>query len=69
MEPLVTVIVTVFKRVEFIREAIESVLAQTFESYEIIVTDDADSEAAKLFANQLVDQIEFVIGLTSGDLV
>ncbi|QJB46747.1 glycosyltransferase family 2 protein [Dolichospermum flos-aquae] len=47
MEPLVTVIVTVFKRVEFIREAIESVLAQTFESYEIIVTDDADSEAAK----------------------
>ncbi|MFM2061632.1 MAG: hypothetical protein RLZZ507_1302 [Cyanobacteriota bacterium] len=47
MEPLVTIIVTVFKRVEFLREAIESVLAQTFDSYEIIVTDDADSEAAK----------------------
>jgi glycosyltransferase involved in cell wall biosynthesis len=48
MEPLVTIIVTVFKRVEFFRDAIDSVLAQTFDSYEIIVTDDADSEAAIL---------------------
>jgi glycosyltransferase involved in cell wall biosynthesis len=47
MEPLVTIIVTVFKRVEFLREALESALAQTFESYEIIVTDDANTEAAK----------------------
>jgi glycosyltransferase involved in cell wall biosynthesis len=47
MEPLATIIVTVFKRVEFLQEALESALAQTFESYEIIVTDDADSEAAK----------------------
>lgn len=47
MELLVTVIVTVFKRVEFLRESLESALAQTFDSYEIIVTDDADSDAAK----------------------
>lgn len=46
-EPLLTIIITVFKRVEFLREALESALAQTFESYEIIVTDDADGEAAR----------------------
>jgi glycosyltransferase involved in cell wall biosynthesis len=47
MEPLVTIIITVFKRVEFLQEALESALGQTFESYEIIVTDDADSELSK----------------------
>jgi glycosyltransferase involved in cell wall biosynthesis len=47
MEPLVTIIITVFKRVEFLREALESALGQTFESYEIIVTDDADSDLSK----------------------
>ncbi|PZV14670.1 MAG: hypothetical protein DCF22_08450 [Leptolyngbya sp.] len=53
MEPLVTVIVTVFKRVEFLRESLESALAQTFESYEIIVTDDANSEAAKAICESI----------------
>jgi glycosyltransferase involved in cell wall biosynthesis len=46
-EPLVTIIVTVFNRVDFLREALESALNQTMESYEIIVTDDADSDSTK----------------------
>ena len=40
--PLVTVIVTVYRRVQFLRSALESVLSQTFRSYEIIVTDDSN---------------------------
>jgi glycosyltransferase involved in cell wall biosynthesis len=53
MNPLVTVIVTVFKRIEFLQEALESVLSQTFESYEIIVTDDANSDAAKAICESI----------------
>lgn len=53
MDPLVTVIVTVFKRIEFLREALESALSQTLESYEIIVTDDADSDAAKAICKSI----------------
>jgi glycosyltransferase involved in cell wall biosynthesis len=57
MNPLVTVIVTVFKRVEFLQEALESVLTQTFNSYEIIVSDDANSEAAKAICKS-VDRLD-----------
>jgi glycosyltransferase involved in cell wall biosynthesis len=53
--PLVTIVITVFKRVEFLREALESVLVQTFESYEIIVSDDGNSAAAKAICES-VDQ-------------
>jgi glycosyltransferase involved in cell wall biosynthesis len=53
MSPLVTVIVTVFKRVEFLKEALESVIAQTFESYEIIVTDDSNSDAIQALCNSI----------------
>ena len=53
MNPLVTVIITVFKRIKFLREALASVLSQTFESYEIIVTDDADSEEVKALCESM----------------
>ncbi|ACK78867.1 glycosyl transferase, group 2 family protein [Acidithiobacillus ferrooxidans ATCC 23270] len=42
---LVTVIVTVYKRTKFLKEAIGSVLNQKFHSFEIIVTDDSNSDA------------------------
>ena len=41
--PKVSVILTTFKRTTFLEEAIRSVLAQTFDSYEIIVTDNSQS--------------------------
>lgn len=47
MKPEVTVIVTAYKREKFLSTAISSVLAQTFDSYEIIVTDDSHSEAIR----------------------
>src|SRR5258708_7238351 len=40
--PLVSVILTVFEREEFLQSAIEGALAQTFLNYEIIVTDDSN---------------------------
>ena len=46
-KPKVTVIVTVYKRTKFLRQALQSALDQNYFSYEIIVTDDSCSESVK----------------------
>jgi glycosyltransferase involved in cell wall biosynthesis len=45
--PLVTVILTVFKPRPYLEAAIESVLGQSFSEYELIITDDANSESTR----------------------
>ena len=45
-QPLVSVVMTVFKRTEYLEEAIQSVLNQTYKDFELIVTDDANTVAA-----------------------
>jgi glycosyltransferase involved in cell wall biosynthesis len=47
MSPLVSILVTVYKRTEFLSSAIESALKQTFSDYEIIVADDSGSSMAE----------------------
>jgi glycosyltransferase involved in cell wall biosynthesis len=42
--PLVSVILTSYNHEEFVREAIESVLEQTFQDFELIVWDDASAD-------------------------
>src|SRR4030065_1887949 len=44
MMPIVSVIIPTYNRDVFLRSAIESVLNQTFQAFEIIVVDDASSE-------------------------
>ena len=46
-EPLVSVILTVYNRLTFFAEALESVEAQTFQDYELIVADDSGTGAAR----------------------
>jgi glycosyltransferase involved in cell wall biosynthesis len=45
--PLVSVIVTCYRRTEYIAEALRSVLAQSYEDYEILVADDSGTAAAR----------------------
>src|ERR1700737_2804237 len=45
--PLVSVVVTVYDRVQFLRNALQGVLEQTFRSFEIIVTDDSNNSELK----------------------
>jgi glycosyltransferase involved in cell wall biosynthesis len=45
--PLVTVILTVFRRTGYLERAIQSVVSQSLTSWECIVTDDANTTAAK----------------------
>jgi glycosyltransferase involved in cell wall biosynthesis len=42
--PVVSVLVTAFNREKYIAEAIESVLAQTFDDFELIIVDDCSSD-------------------------
>ena len=47
MNPEVTVIISVYKRTDFLSQALESALAQTFQGAEIIVADDSGNAAAR----------------------
>ena len=47
LTPKVSVVVTVYKRTEFLRFALQSALDQTFQDIEIIVTDDSRSPAIR----------------------
>ncbi len=47
IKPVVSVLVTVYKRTQFISCALESVLNQTFRDYEIIILDDSGTSICK----------------------
>src|SRR5688572_27159833 len=54
--PAVTVIVIAYNADRFLREAIESVLGQTFDDWEILIVDDGSADATRDVANDLAQQ-------------
>ncbi len=66
MIPIVSVIITVYNRTKYIRQAIQSVLDQTYKDYEIIVTDDSNSESLKLICSDFNnDKIRYRVNETN----
>ena len=74
MSPRVTVLMTVYNGIAFLREAVESVLAQTFEDFEFLIVDDASDVVVGAHmvgeeAGELIQGIAIAVraGLTKED--
>ena len=56
MEPIVSVLMTAYNREKYIAEAIESVLASSYENFELVIVDDGSKDKtvaiAKAYANK-----------------
>lgn len=57
-KPLVSVLMTVYNREKYIREAIESVMASTYENWELIIVDDRSKDSSVAIANEYAQQDE-----------
>jgi glycosyltransferase involved in cell wall biosynthesis len=55
MPPVVSIILPTFNRQEYLVPAIESVLAQTFEQWELIIADDGSADATRRYLQSLAD--------------
>jgi glycosyltransferase involved in cell wall biosynthesis len=57
--PLVSVIIPVYNRSEYVCEAIDSVLAQTYKNYEIVVVDDGSGSNVKQVLEPYFGKIKY----------
>lgn len=65
--PLVSVVIPAYNCEEFIGEAIESVLHQSFDDYEILIVDDGSSDGTKTVSSQYVgDKVQYYYQENSG---
>jgi hypothetical protein len=55
MNPKITVLMSVFNEQTYLREAVESVLSQTFGDFEFLIIDDGSEEPFEDFINQYRD--------------
>ena len=53
-KPLVSVIIPAFNAAEYIRQTLNSVLAQTYQAMEVIVVDDGSSDATGAIVEEFV---------------
>ena len=55
-KPLVTVLMSVFNAEDYLQEAIESVLSQTFSDFEFLVIDDCSTDRSKEILEKISDK-------------
>jgi len=54
--PKVSVIIPTYDRPDFLREAVESVLGQTFRDFELVVVNDGGPEVSEKILNEIADE-------------
>ena len=64
--PKVSVIIPTCNRAEYITQAIDSVLAQTYTDYEIIVVDDGSTDNTKEVMEPYMDRIRYIYQENAG---
>ncbi|NEP90139.1 MAG: glycosyltransferase family 2 protein [Okeania sp. SIO2C2] len=64
--PRVSVIIPVYNGDRYIRQAIESILSQTYQSYEIIVIDDGSTDNTSLVLEPYVKAIRYIYQKNQG---
>lgn len=64
--PRVSIIIPVYNGDRYIRQAIESVLSQTYQSYEIIVIDDGSTDNTSLFLEAYIKTIRYIYQKNQG---
>lgn len=60
MDPLVSVVIPVFNGETFLREAVESVLAQKYSPVEIIIVDDGSTDGTEAVARSLSEAVRYL---------
>jgi glycosyltransferase involved in cell wall biosynthesis len=57
--PLVSVVITVFNGEKYLREAIESVLTQSYRSFEVLLIDDGSTDNSAAIAKSFSSQLRY----------
>lgn len=60
MNPLVTVVVPTYQGANFVRQTLDSVLAQTFQDFELVVCDDGSTDATLAILDSYGDRLRLV---------
>jgi glycosyltransferase involved in cell wall biosynthesis len=64
--PEVSVIIPTYNRAKYVTKAIDSVLAQTYRDYEIIVVDDGSTDNTSEVLNPYMDRIHYIYQENAG---
>src|SRR5262249_15693965 len=59
-QPLVSILVPAYNSAHFLREALDSLLAQTYENIEIILLDDASTDETPRVAAEYADRVRCI---------
>lgn len=65
-EPLVSVVIPFYNRVDWLEEAVDSVLEQTYTNYEIIVVNDGSKEEIEVFLKKYSEKIRYIYQENAG---
>jgi glycosyltransferase involved in cell wall biosynthesis len=60
MSELISVIIPAFNRASFLKKAVESVLSQTYQNFELIIVDDGSDDDTKKILSPYTDRITYL---------